>query len=322
MKEAWIGELQAYERINLEIREAFIRHMKARKAKPGDMRLSWSNWGFGREPLELSCKRLSDHGVAYIELHGNHYGPDLGYAPAQTRRILSDHGLSCSGVCGMFSAESDLSSPHPASRQAAIDYIRREVAFTAEMGGAYLLVCPAAVGRPKAWDQDELSRSVESLSRIAHVFVEHNVRAAIEPIRSAETSLCHTVAEANAYIDLLGHPGVRHINGDVFHMLSEEGHIGKAIAEAGERLINLHMADTNRRALGLGMLDVDTVLRALYLLDYDQSDRFITPEPLGPGGDPYPAQHQMPDPAQMDALVSQTIGCLKARQSAVLSELE
>ncbi|MDO8686498.1 MAG: hypothetical protein Q7J78_07505 [Clostridiales bacterium] len=39
----------------------------------------WSNWGFGIETLEESEERLERAGIRYIELHGNHYGVDLGY---------------------------------------------------------------------------------------------------------------------------------------------------------------------------------------------------------------------------------------------------
>ncbi len=39
------------------------------------LKLSWSNWGFGRESLADSAARLERNNVPYIELHGNHYGP-------------------------------------------------------------------------------------------------------------------------------------------------------------------------------------------------------------------------------------------------------
>ena len=64
------------------------------------------------------------------------------------------------------------------------DSIKREVAFTAEMGGKYMLVCPAAVGRPGKYDDSEIARSIDSLSRVADLFVQYGVRAAIEPIRA------------------------------------------------------------------------------------------------------------------------------------------
>lgn len=241
------------------------------------------------------------------------------YNAEEVSRIMADHGISCGGVCGMFSADNDLSSNRHIQRQAAIDYIRREAAFTAEVGGKYMLVCPAAVGRPGKYDDSETDRSIDALSRIADVFVEHGIRAAIEPIRAAETSIVHTFAEARDYIRRLNHPGVQHINGDVYHMLVGESHIGQAIRDAGSMLTNLHMADTNRCALGDGSLDIDTIIMALYLIGYNQCPScFVTPEPLGPGGDPYPAQNAKTDSAILDKLVFDSVNYFRAREEELL----
>ena len=232
---------------------------------------------------------------------------------------MAEHGIECGGVCGMFSMDNDLASNRHIQRQAAIDYIRREAAFTAEMGGKYMLVCPAAVGRAKRYDESEIDRSIDALSRIADVFVEYGVRGAIEPIRAAETSIVHTFAEAREYIARLNHPGVQHINGDVYHMLVGESHIGQTLWEAGDMLTNLHMADTNRCALGDGALDIDTIIRALYLIGYNNDDScFVTPEPLGPGGDPYPAQNAKTNPALLDKLVFDSVKYFRAREEELL----
>lgn len=284
------------------------------------LRLSWSNWGFGRESLADSAKRLERAEVPYIELHGNHYGPDLGYRTDETRKVLADHGLRVSGVCGMFSADNDLASNRALCRQAAIDYLRREVPFTREAGGSYLLVVPGAVGRPKAYDEMEFDRSVETLALCADLFAEYGVKAAIEPIRSAETSLVHTVAEAKRYLDAVCQAAIGHINGDVYHMQSEESHIGEAILDAGDQLANLHLADSNRCALGQGSLDVCTIIRALYLVHHNQEGRYVTFEPLGPGGDPYPAMHGRPDKAKLDELVFTSIRYFRECEEMVLAE--
>lgn len=69
--------------------------------------LSWSNWGFGQEKLSTSVERLASPGLGYIELHGNHYGKDLGYRLSETETILNDHGVKAAGVCAMHSAESE-----------------------------------------------------------------------------------------------------------------------------------------------------------------------------------------------------------------------
>lgn len=283
------------------------------------MNLSWSNWGFGIEPLEDSAIRLQKNGIQFIELHGNHYGPDLGYKVKETRKILADHGIKTAGICGMFSSGNDLSSNRAIHRQAAIDYLKREIEFTAEIGGSYLLVVPGAVGRPGAYDNTEFERSVETLRLVADRFVDHKIKAAIEPIRSAEVSFVHTIADAKKYINAVGHPGVQHINGDVYHMQSEESHIGEALLDAGKMLANLHMADSNRCALGEGSLDLDTIIMALYLIGHNQEGKYVTPEPLGPGADPYPAMNGIPDKQKLDLLVQQTASCFREREEVLLA---
>ncbi len=311
---------QNFEQKNEQIRAAFedlkANHPERLKKR---LNLSWSNWGFGIESLAESAARLQKAEITFIELHGNHYGPDLGYDVNETLAILGDHGIKVAGVCGMFSADNDLSSNRAVHRQAAIDYLRREVSFTAAVGGTYLLVVPGAVGRPKPYDNTEFERSAQTLRRVADIFVEHRVKAAIEPIRSAEVSFVHTVEDAKRYIEAVNHPGVQHINGDVYHMQSEEAHIGEAILAAGEQLVNLHMADSNRCALGLGSMDLDTIIMALYLIGFNSEGKYVTPEPLGPGGDPYPAMYGRPDKQQLDDMVLQTATYFRAREAEVLA---
>lgn len=315
-----MGSMQNYELRNEKIKRAF----EALKAERPDrlkqrLRLSWSNWGFGMETLEASLARLRGAGIDYIELHGNHYGPDLGYRAADTRRLLESYGIRAGGICGMFSRENDLSSSSAIHRQAALDYLKREIDFAAEIGAGYLLVVPAAVGRPQKYDDQEAARSAQTLRLVADRCVSYGVRAAIEPVRAAETSIVHTIEEAIAYLELVDHPGIAHINADVYHMQAEETHIGEALLAAGDRLANVHLADSNRRALGEGSLDIDTVIRALYVLGFNEEGKYVTPEPLGPGGDPYPAMHGNPDPALLDRMVSQTASYFREREEALLA---
>jgi len=169
--------------------------------------------------------RLAKAGMSFIELHGNHYGPDLGYKADETLKVLGDHGIKVSGVCGMFSADNDLSSNRPGQRQAAISYLQREIPFTQAVGGAYLLVVPAAVGRAGEYDAMEFERSVDGLQGVADLFVKHHVKAAIEPIRSAETSLTHTVADAQRLA-----AAVQFVHGDSCRVEAYTGAL-----ESGER---------------------------------------------------------------------------------------
>jgi D-psicose/D-tagatose/L-ribulose 3-epimerase len=283
------------------------------------LNLSWSNWGFGIEPFETSCARLAKHNIHYIELHGNKYGPDLGYKAKEIRPILDDYGIKVGGICGMVSPESELSSNKPHITQRSIDYFHRHIEFCAEMGGKYILFTPGAVGRPQKYDDSEFYRAGDAIRLLADDFQKHGIRAAIEPVRAAEVSFCHTFKEAKAIIDYINHPGVQHIGGDLYHMLVGEDHIGTTILEYGDYLTNLHTADTQRGALGNGFLDIDIVIMALYIIGYNNESCFITPEPLGPGGDPYPAMWGKPNPESLDELVRQTANYFYEREEIILS---
>lgn len=311
---------QNFEVKNDAIRQAFLEIRQNHPEKlQRRLNLSWSNWGFGIEPLADSAARLQRAGIRFIELHGNHYGPDLGYKTAETLRILGDHGLQVAGICGMFSIDNDLSSNRAVQRQGAVDYLKRELAFAQSVNGSYILVVPGVVGRPIAYDMTEFERSVETLQLVADEFTAHGVKGAVEPIRSAEVSFCHTFADARHYLAAVNHPGIQHINGDVYHMQVEEDHIGETIVNAGDVLLNLHMADSNRRALGLGAMDLDTIIMALYVIGFNVDGRYVTPEPLGPGGAPYPAMYGKPDKASLDAMVQQTAAYFREREAALLS---
>ena len=302
-----------------KIRAAFLELKKKSPEKlKTRLNLSWSNWGFGMEPLSDSAARLAKSGIKFIELHGNHYGPSLGYKVSETKKILGDHGIQTAGICGMFSPDNDLSSNRGIQRQAAVCYLMRELEFTKEMGGSYILVVPGAVGRPNAYDKSEFERSVATLQLVAELFSKNKIKAAIEPIRSAEVSLVHTIADAKKYIAAVGHHGIGHINGDVYHMQSEESHIGEALLDAGDQLLNLHMADSNRCALGEGAMDLDCIIMALYLIGFNTKGHYVTPEPLGPGGDPYPAMHGKPDKKLLDKMVSQTAKYFRQREEELL----
>ena len=310
--------MQNFELKNKQIHNSFLKLKKENPKKLAKkLNLSWSNWGFGIEPLAVSVKRLADNDIRFIELHGNHYGPDLGYKLSETRMILDDHGVVCAGICGMFSRENDLSSNSGVTRQNALDYLKRTIDFATEIKAEYILVVPGAVGRPGKYDDVEFERSVETLRLIADEFSSRKIKAAVEPIRSAEVSIVHTTSDAIKYIQAVDHPGIQHINGDVYHMQSEEAHIAEAIIKAGERLINLHMADSNRCALGDGALDLDTIIKALYLIDFNAPGRFVTPEPLGPGADPYPAMYGKTDKKILDTMVKNTAVYFRKREEYI-----
>ena len=159
---------------------------------------------------------------------------------------------------------------------------------------------------------------MSALRSVAPLFEKHKIKAAIEAIRSAETSMVHTISEAQTYLSAVNHPAVNHINGDVYHMFTEEAHIGEAILAAGDQLVNLHLADSNRAAMGDGFMDLDIIIMSLYLIGFNREGCFVTPEPLGAGSDPYPAANGKPDKLKLDKLVQDTAKYFRERESELL----
>jgi sugar phosphate isomerase/epimerase len=311
-------ELQNFEKKNLEIKNNFKKLLQEKGPFKNRLKLSWSNWGFGLEPIEVSMERLAKNGVKYIELAGNQYSTDLGYNSKKINKLLSQFGMKVSGLCGLFSTENELAHTSPYIRQRAVEYVRRCAAFGGAVGAEYFLIVPGAVGRSVKYDDYELERGIELLQKLGDVLVENNIKGAIEPIRADEVAFIHTFQEALDLIEAIDHKGIQHINGDVYHMLHGETHIGQTLVEHGDRVVNIHLADTDRKALGSAMFDLDTFLMSLYLTGFNDRNAFCTAEPLGPGSDPYQAMNGLGDPAMLDALVKETAEYFYKREEEIM----
>lgn len=312
--------MQNYEIISSGIKEAFLN---AKKSSPQNfvrpMALSWSIWMFGIESLEDSLKRLKRSDLEYVELKGDHHTEYFGKSSEYVKNLISSFDMKVSGACGLFSSENDLSSSSYYVRQRGIDYIKRELDFLESVGGEYLIVVPSAVGDPAVKDNSDFFRSVESIRYCSDSFKASGVKAAIEPIRSAEVSLINNIEQALEYIETVDCGSINHINADTYHMLLEETHIGESIIKCKDHLVNLHVADSNRDALGTGMIDFDTIIMALYLIGFNTPGHFVTPEPLGPYPNPYALINESCDTDVMDKLVSSSINYFREREAFVLS---
>lgn len=309
---------QNYELISKKIKDKF-KHLKndePEKIKK-DIKLSFSIWMFGSESLEKSFQRLKNAGYNYVELPGNHYLKEFGSDYKKVKELLDKYELEVSGSCGLFSAEVDMSSSNTYTRKNAVDYIKNEVEFLEKVGGNYLIVVPSAVGASGSFNENAYQRSIETAKITAEKIKSYPIKIAVEPIRSAEVNLVNTVDKALEYIDAVDHQSIQNINGDIFHMLNEEEHIGQAILEAEEKLVNLHLADSNRGAIGSGMIDLDLVISALYLIDYNRGAKFVTGEPLGVGGDPYTLMNQKGNEEKFDFLVKQTADYFREREKVL-----
>jgi sugar phosphate isomerase/epimerase len=117
---------------------------------------------------------------------------------------------------------------------------------------------------------------LEAIQECAEFAGPLGVQLGIEPLNRYETNYLNTVAEALEFVVEADRPNVGLLL-DTFHMNIEEPSLDAAIAVAGDRLVNVHLVDSNRWAPGFGHTDLKSVVSKLRAIGYD---RFLSMEIL------------------------------------------
>ena len=314
-------KLQVYEEKNQEIREAYLK-AKAENPEKFERRIDMAYCAnmFGWEELEQSLERIARCGYGFAEMRGNYGGPDTGDQTDTkgVRKMLDDLGLKCSGINSFFAQGHALNSPDNFARQRAKDYIRNTVKYCHDLGGTFMLVTPSCMNMPVPFDCSDYERSVETLRSVADVFVEYGIKCSLEPVMDPPNPLCHRVDDCLQYIKDVNHPGVQHINGDIGHFALGEDHTAEAILKCGERMVNCHIRDTNGKSIGKGMMDMDTVIMAMYLVGQNQEGRFVSVEVNpDPSLAPLVAISSRHDPKKLDVVCRENIEYFREREEEV-----
>ncbi len=243
--------------------------------------------------MEETFARLARFGYECIEL----VGEPAQYSLPQVESLAQEHGIDVSSVLGWCIAGipgRDMANPDEEERVAALQYGRECIDLAASVGAPLLVVIPAAAGRTApvgnptdqaSWEDAyaaEWTNAVDSVRRAAQYAADRGITLAIEPINRYETFLVTNLSQAFQFIDDVGADNVK-IHLDTFHMSLEEADLGEAARRAGDQLVNMHVADSNREAPGRGHLDFAGLLHALRDIDYQG---VLALEPVPPGSDP------------------------------------
>ncbi|MFQ5793971.1 MAG: sugar phosphate isomerase/epimerase family protein [Candidatus Bipolaricaulia bacterium] len=287
-------------------------------------RYSISNWIYGREDLAATLDRLVRFDYDGVELWGE---PDV-YDPHQVLRLCQERGLNVLSIAGMYpwpTEERDLSNPDPKIRARAVDYLRRCCDFAHLLQAPLIIVVPSAVAKTRpvgdprteeAWQraiEAEWGYAVESVRRAAKYAESGEILLAIEPINRYETFLLNTVEEGLRFVDEVDSEAVK-LHLDSFHMNIEEDDPAEAVRNAGDRLINFHVADSNRQGVGRGHIDFRALIAALVEIDYQGA---LAMEPLPPVPDPYMAIRMSGFGELHGAYAQESIERLKAFEAEV-----
>jgi sugar phosphate isomerase/epimerase len=272
-------------------------------------RFGVSAWIYGDAPLPETLGRIAAAGYDGVELPGE---PER-WRSADLRLWLGDHGLAPVALTAscMTPTERDLAHPESRIRAVAVDYVRRCLGLAAEIGAP--LVQMLASGEPRlaplATRDAEWAWSVAGMQAAAREAERVGVAIAVEPLNRYEGYLVTSTADALAYLDAVASPWVG-MTLDLFHANIEEPSVPAAILAAGSRLWHVQAADTTRRGLGHGHLDLDAVVEALGHIDYGGA---IVVEIVAPGPDPFRAIKDQGSAAILDADIRASLGRLRAR---------
>jgi len=228
------------------------------------MKVSMHNW-MRPEPIDRTVARLGRLGYDGIEIAGE---PAL-YDAGHVRRLLSEHGLECWGGVTLMTQGRDLIHEDRYVRLGTVRYVRDCLDLVAALGGRVLSLVPSTVGKvvPMASASEEWRWCVESLRACQEHAEAVGVRIGLEPLNRFETHFLNRCEQGLALAEEVG--GDCGVALDLFHMNIEESDWAAALRAAGDRLVNLHVADNTRMPPGHGAFDWEAVVRELAAIGYD-----------------------------------------------------
>jgi sugar phosphate isomerase/epimerase len=228
------------------------------------MHLSTHNW-MRAEPLEVTLKRIKRLGFESIEISGE---PQQ-YDTKSSRPLLKQYGIRCWGAVTLTLGHRNLAARDDAQRAASVDYVKSVVTMVQELDGTEITIVPATVGKivPDGTPEQEWQWVVDGLKEVYDHAMKCGVKMAIEPLNRFETYFVNRGEQALALAKDVG-PECG-ICLDVFHMNIEELDMFAAVRNAGKKLFDVHVAENNRLAPGMGRIDWARLVSTLREVGYD-----------------------------------------------------
>ncbi|MGC8878830.1 MAG: sugar phosphate isomerase/epimerase family protein [Anaerolineae bacterium] len=135
--------------------------------------------------------------------------------------------------------------------------------------GAPLVTVGSFRGRSGDSGAEGRAKLARILREAASFAEQQSVRLVIEPMNRFQADFITTAEEGLSFLQEIGHPAVGLLL-DTNHMLTEETSWSepfRRVMEAG-RLWHVHLADSNRRAPGHGLIDFGPILHILRDIGY------------------------------------------------------
>jgi D-psicose/D-tagatose/L-ribulose 3-epimerase len=202
---------------------------------------------------------------------------------AAVRRMLDRIGLERNACC-VLPRQANLISPEADVRARGVEYLKRYVEKTSELGGQFIcgpIYVALGVMTGQRRTKAEWAWAVEALRTVARHGEEHGVALYLEPLNRFETYFLNTLRDAAELVESVAQPNVG-IHFDTFHANIEERHPADAIRSVAKYLAHVHVSENDRGTPGTGHVDWRGVMMALRDIGYDgwlTIESFAQPEP-------------------------------------------
>ncbi len=179
--------------------------------------------------------------------------------------------LLTTGPGGKWPVECDLSSDVPAERRQGLEWHKKQVDVSAEIGAfAYtgaLYGHPGVVKRRRP-PADEYAWTAEGLHALAEYAQKQGVMLALEPMSHFRTHLVNRPEQLMQLLELAEHDNLKALL-DTYHLVTEIRDYGAAIRSLGKRLLGFHACENDRGVPGGGIVPWDSVFSALKAIEFD-----------------------------------------------------
>lgn len=162
-----------------------------------------------------------------------------------------------------------LADANPKIREKTVGRLKEHIRFAGKAGAQVVIggIRGKFTEDPKI-KKAEYEGALEAIKSCSIFANEYSVTLTIEPINRNETNFINTMQEAKDYLELINEENVK-LLADTYQLYFEEKSITEAIKLAGEKLVHVHLVDTDRLVPGNGTIDFKPILKTLREVGYN-----------------------------------------------------
>lgn len=217
--------------------------------------------------VEAAFKQADLLGFDGVEI----FAPDPSAIPVgEVSALMSQHRVAVAAVgtgAGWVKHRLHLCHPDAEVRSRARKFIEEMAARAGALCAPAILGSMQGRVEPGVEREQALDWLAEGLEVAQRAAAATGNAFLYEPLNRYETNLFNRQLDAASFLKERGLTGVR-ILADLFHMNIEEADIPGTLFELGSSLGHVHFADSNRRAVGFGHLNIAEVVAVLKKMSY------------------------------------------------------